>query len=159
MADPARTLPNPIFFSAAFVLAFVLSVVMLITDKNLQTDFGAMSSGYYFHWYVILGTAVADLVGVALLLALRSRTAVKLGVLGSALVILILVSAIFTYGQVGFASASDFANYLFGITDSTGNIRYLYDALLATYIGTFLWGVVGLAMSRGAGPTEEPTKA
>jgi hypothetical protein len=159
MSESARTLPNPIFYSGAFVLAFVLTVIMLITDTNLKTNFGAMSSGYYFHWYVILGTGIADLIGVALLLLLRSRTAVKLGVLGSALVILIFLSAIFTYSQVGFASASDFANYLFGITNSTGDIRYLYDVLLAVYIATFLWGVVGLALSRGTGAPSEPSKA
>jgi hypothetical protein len=157
MADPERVVPNPIFFSAAFVLAFALSVVMLITDTNLQTDFGTMSSGYYAHWYVILGTAVADLIGVALLLLLRSRTAVKLCTLGSGLLVAVFLGAIFTYSQVGFASASDFANYLFGITASSGDIRYLYDTLLAVYIATFLWGVAGLLMSRRAAPATEPS--
>jgi len=158
MADVERVVPNPIFFSAAFVLAFAFSVVMLITDTNLQTDFGSMSSGYYAHWYVILGTAVADLIGVALLLLLRSRTAVKLCTLGSALVVVVFLGAIFTYSQVGFASASDFANYLFGITYSGGDIRYLYDVLLAVYIATFLWGVVGLAMTRGTAANGAPTR-
>jgi len=157
MADTERAVPNPILFSAAFVLAFALAVVMLITDTNLQTDFGSMSSGYYVHWYVILGTAVADLIGVVLLLLLRSRTAVKLCTLGSGLLVAVFLAAIFTYSQVGFASASDFANYLFGVTYSGGDIRYLYDVLLAVYIATFLWGVVGLAVSWGTAVRAAPT--
>src|SRR5208282_805149 len=158
MADSERVVPNPVFFSGAFVLAFALSVVMLVTDTNLQTDFGTMSSGYYVHWYVILGTAVADLIGVALLLLLRSRTAVKLCTIGSGLLVAVFLGAIFTYSQVGFASASDFANYLFGITYYGGDIRYLYDVLLAVYIATFLGGDVGLAMPRGREATAEPTE-
>jgi hypothetical protein len=158
MVDAVRTVPNPILYSGAFVLAFVLSIVMLITDTNLQTDFGSASK-YYVHWYVILGTAIADLVGVALLLILRSRVAVKLCTLGSALLVLVFVGAIFTYSQVGFASAGDFANYLFGVTDSTGDIRYLYDVLLAVYVAAFLWGAVGLAMSGKAVAEPGPAKA
>lgn len=140
----------PVLYSLAFLLAAILSFVMLATDKNLQTDFGTMSSGYFVHWYVVLATAIADLVGVALLLVLRSRTAVKLGVIGSALLTLAFVGVIATYAQVGFASASDFAQYLFGATYFGGDIRYLYDVLLATYIGTFVLGVVGLALTREA---------
>jgi len=157
MNDPARSQPNPIFYSGAFVVAFVLSVVMLMTDTNLRTDFGTMSSGYYFHWYAILGTAVADLLGVALLLALRSRMAVKLCVAGSGLLAVLFVGAVFTYSQVGFASAGDFANYLFGITNYGGDIQYLYDVLLAVYIVTCLWGVAGLLTSRGAKAAPAPT--
>jgi hypothetical protein len=138
----------PALYSLAFLLAAGLSFVMLATDKNLQTDFGTISSGYFVHWYAVLATAVADLVGAALLLVLRSRTAVKLGVVGSALLTLALVGVIATYAQVGFASASDFAQYLFGVTYFGGDLRYLYDVLLATYVGTFLFGVVGLALTR-----------
>jgi hypothetical protein len=138
----------PALYSLAFLLAAGLSFVMLATDKNLQTDFGTISSGYFVHWYAVLATAVADLVGAALLLVLRSRTAVKLGVVGSALLALALIGVIATYAQVGFASASDFAQYLFGVTYYGGDLRYLYDVLLATYVGTFLVGVVGLALTR-----------
>ncbi|HLM70095.1 MAG TPA: hypothetical protein VK423_01760 [Thermoplasmata archaeon] len=158
MVDVVRTSPNPILYSIAFLLAFALSVVMLMTDTNLRTDFGTMSSGYYAHWYVILGTAIADLIGAALLLLLRSRTSVKLGVLGSGLLVAIFIGAIFTYSQVGFSSASDMANYLFGVTDFGGDIRYLYDVLLAVYIATFLWGAAGLALSRGAIAPGTPAK-
>jgi hypothetical protein len=138
----------PALYSLAFLVAAILSFVMLATDKNLQTDFGTVSSGYFVHWYVVLATAIADLAGAALLLVLRSRTAVKLGVVGSALLTLMLVGVIATYSQVGFASATAFAQYLFGVTYFGGDIRYLYDLLLATYVGTFVIGVVGLALTR-----------
>jgi hypothetical protein len=141
MPSSWRQISNPAYYGLAFALAFVLSVVMLITDKNLQTDFGSLSSGYYFHWYVILATAVADLAGAALLFALRSRSAVKAGVVGSGLLIALFVGVIVTYSQVGFSSATDFADYLFGITYSGGDVRYLYDVLLGVYVATFFWGV------------------
>ncbi|MGD0249373.1 MAG: hypothetical protein ABSB97_00545 [Thermoplasmata archaeon] len=149
MAEMSRQLSNPAYYGLAFLLAFALSVVMLVTDKNLQTNFGTVSN-YYAHWYVVLGTAIVDLVGAALLLALRSRTVYKVGVVGSGLLAVLLVGDIATYSQVGFSSASSFANYLFGVTYYGGNIRYLYDVLLAVYIATFLWGVASLALTRGS---------
>ena len=138
----------PIVYSLLFFLAAGLSIVMLATDKNLQTNFGAVSSGYFIHWYAVLAMAAADFVGAALLLVLRSRTAVKLGVIGSALLALALLGAIFTYAQVGFASAMQFAQYLFGVTYFGGDIRYLYDALLGVDLGTAVVGAVALAVSR-----------
>jgi hypothetical protein len=148
-------------YSLLFLLAFALSVVMLLTDQNLKTDFGSVSSGYYLHWYVVLVTAIADLVGAALLLAVRSRFAVKVGVAGSGLLALVFLGDIFTYSQVGFTSAGTFANYLFGITYYGGDIRYLYDAVLAVYLLTALVGVVLLLATRterraSAPPKENP---
>lgn len=148
----------PALYSLLFLLAGGLSILMLVTDKNLQTNFGTVSSGYFAHWYAVLVMAVADFVGAGLLIALRSRTAVKLGVAGSAVLALALLAAIFTYQQVGFSSAMDMANYLFGVTYYGGDIRYLYDALLATDLGTVVVGVVGLVLTRDtrapAGPQE-----
>jgi len=138
----------PLVYSTPFLVAAGLTVLMLITDKNLQTDFGSVSSGYFEQWYLILATAVADVVGAVLLLVLRSRRAVLAGVIGSASLGLLLLAGIFTYQQVGFASAGQMANYLFGITYYGGDIRYLYDVLLATYIATFVGGVVGLIATR-----------
>jgi len=144
----------PVIYSLPFLVAAGLSILMLATDKNLQTNFGTMASGYYIHWYAVLGMAVADLVGAALLLVFRSRTAVKLGVVGSSLLTLALLGAILAYQQVGFASAMDFANYLFGVTYYGGDIRYLYDVLLATDIATVVGGVVGLVLTRDAPASE-----
>jgi len=148
MESPRSKSVFPIVYSLPFLVAFGLSVLMLATDKNLQTNFGAVSSGYFVHWYVVAATAVADLVAAVLLLTLRSRTSVKLGVIGSGLLVVLFLGVVFTYQQVGFASASDFAQYLFGITYYGGDIRYLYDAVLATYVGTFVLGVVDLAVTR-----------
>jgi hypothetical protein len=155
MARVPRRLPNPALYSIPFFLAFALSVVMLVTDTNLRTNFGSISSGYYFHWYVVLATAVADLLGAVLLVLVRSRTAFKAGVLGSGLLALIFLGDIATYSQVGFASAADFANYLFGITYYGGDVRYLYDALVAVYIFSFLFGLIVLTLTRRADRTAD----
>jgi len=157
MASVPRPTPNPAYYGLPFLLAFVLSVVMLITDKNLQTNFGSVSSGYYLHWYVVAGTAVADILGAVLLFLLRSSIALKTGVVGSGLLVAVFLGDIFTYSQVGFSSASDFANYLFGVTYYGGDIRYLYDVLLAVYIATFLWGIVSLVLTRRASPSVGPS--
>ena len=150
MENPRAKELFPIVYSLLFLVAFGLSVLMLITDKNLQTDFGSISSGYYIHWYGVLAMAIADLAGAGVLLAFRSRIAVKLGVVGSGLLTVALLGVIATYHQVGFASAMDFANYLFGVTYYGGDIRYLYDALLGTDLGTFAVGLAGLVLTRDA---------
>ncbi len=156
MPNPRTQSLFPIAYSIPFLVAAGLSILMLVTDKNLRTDFGSVSSGYFSHWYVILVTAVADVAGAGLLLAFRSRRAVFLGIIGSGLLIGILVGAIFTYHQVGFASAGEMANYLFGITYYGGDVRYLYDVLLATYVATFASGIVGLIVMRNVSTTSDP---
>ncbi len=135
-------------YSGFFALAFALSVVMLVTDSNLRTDFGTLTSGYFSHWYVVLVTAVADLIGAALLGALASRRAIQGGVIGSGLLALVFVGDIFTYGSVGFASATSFAQYLFGLTYYGGDIRYLYDIVLAVYLAAFVYGVAALRRTK-----------
>lgn len=134
-------------YGSFFLVAFALTIVMLLTDSNLRTNFGTVS-GYYFHWWVVLVTGVADILGAALLLALGSRRAAKGGIVGASLLALIFLGDLLTYQQVGFASASDFAQYLFGVTYYGGDIRYLYDVLLAVYIVTALFGVIVLWSTR-----------
>jgi hypothetical protein len=135
-------------YGLLFFVAFALSVVMLRTDTNLRTDFGTMASGYFSHWYVVLVTAIAELVGGVLLVTIASRTAIRAGAVGSGLLSAIFLGDILTYKQVGFASASDFAKYLFGQVYYGGDIRYLYDALLAVYLITFVAGLIGLRWTR-----------
>jgi len=149
---------GPRLYGVLFAAATIVSAVMLVTDTNLRTDFGTLTSGYYLHWYVILITAVADLIGAVGLWVVGSRRAVRAGVIASGLLILILVGAIFTYSSVGFSTAGDFANYLFGITYYGGNIRYLYDLLLGIYIVTFGSGLGLLALrpSRNAPAPSQP---
>ena len=134
-------------YGGFFLVAFALTIVMLLTDNNLRTDFDTVS-GYYLHWWVVLVTGVADIVGAALLVALGSRRAVKGGIVGASLLALLFLGDILTYQEVGFASASDFAQYLFGVTWYGGDIRYLYDVLLAVYIVTALFGLVVLWTTR-----------
>jgi hypothetical protein len=154
----SRWITDPVFYSLAFFVLFVLSVVMLITDKNLQTDFGTVTNGYYLHWYAVLVTAVVDLAGGILLVLLRTRTVYKLGVVGSGLLAAFLVGDVFTYNQVGFSSASSFANYLFGVTYFGGDVRYLYDLLLAAYIGTFLFGLISLLVTHNRQALRTPSE-
>lgn len=145
----------PAVYGLAFLVAAGLAILMLVTDTNLQTDFGTASK-YYLHWYAVLTMAVVDLIGAGLLLTLRSRNTVKLGVAGSALISVAMVAVVFTYSQVGFASMSDFANYLFGVTYYGGDIRYLYDVLLAVDIVTVVLGAVWLAVTwKSHAPSEE----
>lgn len=158
MVRGPRNLPDPALYCLPFFLAFALSIVMLITDKNLQTNFGTVTSGYYFHWYVVLGTSVADIVGAILLLLVRSRRAFTGGVIGSGFLVAIFLGAVLGYSQVGFTSASAFANYLFGITYYGGDVRYLYDVLLAVYIATFLFGIAVLALTRRTRSTPRPSE-
>ncbi len=141
-------------YSLPFLVAAGLSLLMLATDKNLQTDFGTVTSGYFVHWYAVLAMAIADIAGAGILLAFRSRLAVKVGVLGSALFAVALVAAVFTYHQVGFTSMQQFADYLFGLTYFGGDVRYLYDVLLATYIATSVLGAVGLTLTRASKSSE-----
>ncbi len=147
---------GPRLYGFLFAAAAIVSAVMLVTDTNLRTDFGTVTSGYYLHWYVILITAVADAIGAVGLWVVGSRRAVQVGTVASGLLILILLGDIFTYSAVGFATAGDFANYLFGITYYGGNIRYLYDLLLGVYIVTFGSGL-GLLAARRSRPPKAPT--
>jgi hypothetical protein len=127
-----------------------LSVVMLATDKNLQTNFGA-SSPYYAHWYGVLVMGLVDLVAALAVFAWampmgrnRMPTMVRhnglTGVLvWSVLAILAMVGIVEAYMQVGFTSASQFAHYLFGTTPYPGALSYipwLYDLLLGMYVLT-----------------------
>ncbi|MCL4308170.1 MAG: hypothetical protein M1126_02225 [Candidatus Thermoplasmatota archaeon] len=150
----------PVFYSIAFFVAFALGVVMLVTDKNLRTNFGYMSSGYFLHWYVILLVTIATVVGGALLVLVRSRMSVKAGVVGSGLIVAIFLGDILTYGEVGngfFKSPSSFANYLFGVTYYGGDIRFLYDAMLGVYIAAFIAGIVLLSTTRKNPASSAPT--
>lgn len=135
-----------------FLLALGLTVLMLLTDTNLRTDFGSMSSGYFSHWYVVLATGVADAIGATLLLVVGSRRTIQVGAVGAGLIALLFVADVLTYSQVGFSSAQSFASYLFGWTASSGNIRFLYDVLLGVYVVTAATGV-GVLRTRRRAPT------
>jgi hypothetical protein len=143
-------------FSLLLLVDFIVSVVMLATDKNLQTDFGVQSP-YYLHWYGVLAMAVLDLLlGLALLafstmpalqrMRLSARKAVVMGsFVWVVLAIVAMVGIVSSYSQVGFPNANQFAQYLFGVTPYPGALSYipwLYDLLLAAYLVTALVGAV-----------------
>jgi hypothetical protein len=126
---------------------FLVAVVMLATDKNLQTNFGA-SSPYYIHWYGVLGIAVVTLIGGLVVLSLasprmmamlpRSRPPMFLfAAFGwSVLVVLAMVGIVESYSQVGLPSASEFGKYLFGTSAYPGALSYipwLYDLMLGMF--------------------------
>ncbi len=132
------------------LLDFVLVVVMLFTDMNLQTDFGTVPK-YFVHWYALLAQGILTLlVALAVLWAglrtggsARLGRAIGLGAAGFAfLVFLADVAIVFTYSLLGFPfTLTQFADYLYGITYSGGDIRYLYDVVLAAYLVTAIVGV------------------
>jgi hypothetical protein len=149
-------------FGTVLFVAFLVSVVMLVTDKNLQTDFGAVSP-YYLHWYGVLAMAIVDLVVAAALFgtsrsAMRDRMSAstrRAGVIAAVawvvIAIVVMVGIVATYSQVGFANMGQFEQYLFGVTPYSGALSYipwLYDLLLAVYIVAL--GVGAFATQRAA---------
>jgi hypothetical protein len=141
-------------FALLLLVDVVVSIVMLATDKNLQTDFGSQSP-YYVHWYGVLAMAALDLLLALALLAYSTvpmlqqmKVSVRKGVVTGALAwtviaILAMVGIIASYSQVGFLNANQFAQYLFGVTPYPGALSYipwLYDLLLAMYVLTAIVG-------------------
>jgi hypothetical protein len=164
-ANPEATSPQSdsasMVLGVLLIVDFLLTVVMLATDKNLQTDFGSQSA-YYSHWYGVLVMGLVDLVGalVVLMVAAPSmrarcpsflrRNAATVALGWSVLAILAMVGIVETYSAVGFPSASEFAKYLFGVSAYPGAgsyIPWLYDALLVAYVVTAI--VAAMAMMRG----------
>ncbi len=149
---PPDTTPRGLAAAVGLLLLvdFLLAVVMLATDKNLQTDFGA-SSPYYAHWYGVLALAVVTLLAALAVLSLASPmmtmrmpkarpSMVLFAALGwSVIVILAMVGIVESYSQVGFSSASEFSKYLFGTSAYPGALSYipwLYDAMLGLFVLT-----------------------
>jgi len=158
-------------FGGLLLLDFVLLLVMLATDKNLQTDFGAVSS-YYLHWYGVLALAVVTLLsGIAVLGTLtpsmskesmftRNRYSLIAATVWAWLAIVAMVAVVATYKQVGFSSASQFAQYLFGVSAYPGALSYipwLYDLLLALFIISAIFGVIAVAQIRKLAPAPGST--
>lgn len=158
-------------FGGLLIVDFLLVVVMLFTDKNLQSDFGAMTvPPYYLHWYGALAMGVLDLVGGVIVLGLgasstrsESRMAKFLttGALAwTVLAIIASVAIVETWQQVGFANAMQFAQYLFGLNaypDSLSYIPGLYDALIVAYLLTAVAGLLAVWQLRRADPKPAPS--
>jgi hypothetical protein len=158
-------------FALLLLIDFVIVLVMLFTDQNLQTDFGG-SAKYYSHWYGLLAEGLVDLVGAVVLVALVAAPAMKGrpvssrrwlvlgGVVWSLVAFLANVAIVETYSQVGFRSASEFAKYLFGVTPYPGALSYipwLYDLLLAAYVVTLIVGAMAAMRVRAPAGASSPS--
>jgi hypothetical protein len=176
MSDENETGPSDVpslsqgrvaLFGFLLIVDFILAAVMLTTDKNLQTNFGAQAP-YYLHWYGVLALGVVDLLFALAVLAASSFPALKrkassvgrrlvmVALAWSVLVLIATLGIVATYGQVGFASASEFAKYLFGVTAYPGALSYipwLYDLTVVAYVLTAVAGAVASRLSVPAAPT------
>ncbi len=127
-----------IIVGVLFALDFIVTLLVLFTDNNLQTDFGA-TNRYFLHWYGLLITAVIDIIGAAMVFVRPSKGVYTAGLVGSSLLALFLVLDLLTYSMVGFSSMGRFATYLFGVARYPGSLSYipgLYDGLFILYIIT-----------------------
>ncbi|QRF75923.1 hypothetical protein Thermo_01432 [Thermoplasmatales archaeon] len=133
----SRTSVLPAYLGVFFLIQFIITMVILFTDQNLQTDFGTVPK-YFIHWYGLLVTGVVDIIAFIVLLAVRKRSIVGVGVGWGVFMAAFQVADIATYSMlnVGF-SAGNFAQYLFGVTKFSGALPYipgLYDLLFALYL-------------------------
>jgi hypothetical protein len=157
-----------ILFGVFLLVDFVLILVMLATDMNLQTGFGG--SKYYAHWWGLLAEGILTLL-VALAVIFnatarsmwsdrprRVRGVVMAALVWSILAIVADLAIVFTWKQVGEPSMSAFAMYLFDTASpaATGYIPWLYDVLLAFLILTAILGVIALTRVRKWGSTPAP---
>jgi hypothetical protein len=77
------------------------------------------------------------------------RSLAKVGIVGSIIMIAFLIADVATYSTLGVGfTFSQFANYLFGVTNYGNYIPGLYDGLLVMYVITLIGGV--LAVRGGA---------
>jgi len=120
------------------LIDFLITMLILLTDHNLQTDFG-ITKPYFIHWYGLLITGIIDLVGAAIIFAKPTPQNTTIAAVGSLLLAIFLVADVATYSLVGFSSASSFATYLFGFSKYPGSLPYipgLYDLLFVFYVIT-----------------------
>lgn len=146
-------------FTALLFIDFVLVAVMLATDVNLQTNFGAASK-YYVHWWGLLAEGVLTLLAALamVLAAMRvskggrgmwsSRGLVLGGLLFAIVAFIADLGIVFTYAQVGL-TMSQFEQYLFGQSYYGNDIRYLYDVVLVFYALTAVVGAIAAMRVRG----------
>jgi len=129
------------------MLASVASLLILITDRNLQTDFGA-TKPYYYHWYGLLLLTFITLLGGSFTLIKNERTSRIIPVLGSLIpLIFILVDVFFLYGTVGFHNPDQFATYLFGLSKYPDTLSYLpglFDIYTVTLVIALITSSLGL---------------
>jgi hypothetical protein len=146
-------------FGGVILIDFLLVLVMLTTDKNLQ----AVSA----HWYGLLAEGILDLLvalavlGNATMPSMWAQRPQRIKIIATAalvwviLAILADLAIVFTWMQAGFTSMNQFAMYLFDTASpaASGYIPWLYDALLAVYVLTVIVGVAAWTHVRKWGST------
>ncbi|MHB1709203.1 MAG: hypothetical protein ACYCT2_07000 [Thermoplasmataceae archaeon] len=127
----------PAYFSLLFLVQFVITLVILFTDQNLQTDFGTVPK-YFIHWYGLLATGLVDIIAFIVLFVARKRSLVGVGVGWGVFMAIFQIADIATYSTLNVGlSAGSFAQYLFGVTKFSGALPYIpgmYDLLFVLYI-------------------------
>ena len=137
-----------------FLIDFIVTMVILFTDKNLQNDFGIYTgSGYFIHWYGLLVTGILDIIGAILLFIKPEKLYLIFGTIWSVFMIGFTFGDILLYNEVGLSNANQFATYLFGLSKYPGAEPYypgLYDILVAIYIVAFVYALIILIKERSA---------
>jgi hypothetical protein len=157
-------------FAALLWLDFFVVLVMLVTDRNLQTDFGAVSP-YYLHWYAGLALAIVTVLFAIMIPATARASSPSAGPARSHRLVLVtaevwswvavlgLVGVLATYRQVGFSTPSQFSMYLFGLSRYPGTLSYipgLYDVVLGLFVISAVMGAIAVARSRGSAQSVTP---
>lgn len=135
VANSKRTL---YVIGVLLLVDFLITLTILFTDHNLQTDFGAVKP-YFIHWYGLLITGIIDIIGAAIIMVRPSKQTATVAAVGTLLLAVFLVADIATYHMVGFSTASSFATYLFGFSKYPSSLSYipgLYDVLFVFYLIT-----------------------
>jgi hypothetical protein len=121
--------------SAIYSICFAVTIYILITDKNLQTNFGSVKP-YFIHWYGLLITGIVDVAG-ALMFLLRSKPPIFITRIWFIFMPIFMVADTLTYAEVYFKSPEQFAQYLFGLNRYPGALPYTpgaFDVLFGCYI-------------------------
>ncbi|MEM0158512.1 MAG: hypothetical protein QXV22_05240 [Thermoplasmataceae archaeon] len=125
-----------------FVLDFLVSLIILLTDRNLRTDFGTITHGYFLHWYGMLAISIISIIGGIISFSNGSKKVATAGAIGSLLILLFLFADVLTAPTLGL-TYSYFASYLFGFPpffSASGYIPGLYDILVVLYLLTTIMG-------------------
>ena len=128
------------------LIDFIVTMVILFTDKNLQNDFGKYrGSGYFINWYGLLATGILDIIGAIILFVKPQKLFLIFGAIWSLFMIGFTVGDIFLNGETGAGTTYQFATYLFGLSKDPGYESYypgLYDVLVAIYIVALVYALV-----------------
>lgn len=133
------------YFSVLFFIQFLITLIILTSDQNLQTDFGTVPK-YFLHWYGMLVSGIVDIIAFVILIFTAKRLFIGLGVIWGAFMAVFQVADILTASSLNVGlTESQFATYLFGFSKYPGALPYipgLYDVLFAIYIVIVIAGIV-----------------